>query len=394
MQNEDRISLSIITAVTVVIILTLNVSSFLAITTGDSFFIADVRFWPWWMMTSPVILLILSCIGLFPLRKRRKDIVPAVIVALLLFQEVSFADDDTIELISSAKLSGTDRSQTEPDIVDCFAAMEYRFTGGSYRNKPIRFRMHMPDNIDYQKKYPLIVWFHGLGEAGDDNVKLLGHLRSSMGFFIGNNRRDFFLLAVQCPPGNNHWLGSTSAEETGDSPLTITGEIMEAVIRQYPVDENKVSLFGISLGGSAVWEFAKKHPRRFAAMVPCSGRPPGDGDSAPYLGTAIWAFNNIGDTGVPIGETERFVETINVSGGNAFLSAYVDGGHDAWTRAMKEDKIVGWLILQRLDGKGPPQGVVCRPISVTRHFFLFGLPVLIVVAVLTTDIFRRKRGGS
>ena len=405
MQNEDRISvsaLSVITVISVVIALSLNVLCFLTLTAENSFSIGDIRFWPWWMMMPPVTLIILSCFGLFFLHAKKKNIVPTVIAALLLFQHNSFAAGGTIEMIAPATLSGNGnlrlggmrQGNAGPDVVDCFAAMEYRFTRGSYHGKPIPFRIHMPDNIDYRKKYPLIVWFHGLGEAGDDNVKQLGHLQGAMEFFVGNNRQDFFLLAIQCPSGNPHWLRSISTEDKGDSPLDITGEIMEAFIRQYPVDENRISLFGLSLGGSAVWEFARKHRRRFAAMAPCSGRPPKDGDLAPYLGTPIWAFNNVGDSGTPIGETERFVETINASGGNAFLSAYEDGGHDAWTRAMKEDKIIGWLILQSLNGKGPPQGIVCRPISATRHFFMFGLPILIIAAVLATDISRRKRGRS
>jgi predicted peptidase len=56
-------------------------------------------------------------------------------------------------------------------VIDCFAAMEYHYTGGRYVDEPIRFRMYSPEKILLNKKYPLIIWFHGIGESGEDNTR-------------------------------------------------------------------------------------------------------------------------------------------------------------------------------------------------------------------------------
>jgi predicted peptidase len=334
-------------------------------------------------------------------------IVPLIFVCLVGISNTTFSAENRITQIEPAKfVSARDVRQTaknesrqsdggfvaEPKIVDCFAAMEYKYTGGRFKNQPIRFRMRMPQKIKPNKKYPLIVWFHGQGESDNDNTRQLSHLQKTMEFFAGSNQRDFFMIATQCPKDNNRWERSLSNDDDkGDAPLTITGEILEAIIQEFPIDVNRISVTGASSGGSAAWEFVRRHPRRFAALVPGSGRPPQNAEPEPFLGTVIWAFNNRDDKGTPFGVTERMIETINANGGNAYLTLYEVSGHDAWTPMLRDEKIIGWLILQSLSQPGPPQGMICRPLSKMKQFLMFGLPVLIIVACIIPSFLRRKR---
>lgn len=61
---------------------------------------------------------------------------------------------------------------------------------------------------------------------------------------------------------------------------------------------------------------------------------------------------------------------------------------------MQQEKILGWLILQSLVKPGPPQGIVCRPLSKTQQWAMFGLPVLIIVGLLVPRVCVKNKGGK
>jgi predicted peptidase len=298
---------------------------------------------------------------------------------------------DAREAALSDSQAGQGGYLANPLIVDCFAAMEYLYTGGRYENEPIRFRLRSPLNTEPGKKYPLIVWFHGRGERGEDNARQLAHLQSSMHFFAGSNQQDFFMLATQCPGDNDQWLRSMSQVSKGDAPMTIAGEIMEALLREFPIDENRISAAGLSSGATAAWEFVRRSPRLLAAIGPCSGNPLRDARPEEYLVPAIWAFVNRGDATVSTQDATVFVEAINSGGGNAFLTVYNAEGHDTWTRAKRQENLIGWLILQSLVTPGPPQGVVCRPLTATQQFTRFGLPTIIITACIILFFLGRRK---
>jgi len=386
-----------------VVLVLLNVLCFIRLfTTGANIPWTDVRLWPWWMMILPVSLIVFSVSGLLLTRKTKSTVLLFLCFALLpnTIQAAGITLLEPAKFVSAhdAKEAGKNESQpgeggflAEPKIVDCFAAMEYHYTGGRYDNEPVKFRLRMPLHIEPGKKYPMIVWFHGRGEKGDDNTRQLAHLQLAMEFFAGPNQQDFFMLATQCPEDNDQWQRSLSSDGKGDAPVTIAGEIMEAVLREFPVDENRISAFGFSSGGTGSWEFGRKSPRKLAALGSCSGNPVREAKPEEYLGPAIWAFVNSQDPGVPSEDAVVFTEAINTGGGNAFLSLYEASGHDTWTRAMREEKIIGWLILQSLEKPGPPQGVICRPLTGRQQFTYFVLPVLVIAACAVPLFFKRRK---
>jgi predicted esterase len=387
------------------ILVLLNVLCFVALFSSESVPWLDIRRWPWWAMIVPFTLVVFSVSGLL-LTRKKAGTAALILLVLFAFQSNVNAAPSQFTLIEPAKfvsdrdardaaqkqsVAGGGGFYAEPKVVDCFAAMEYKYTGGRYDNEAIRFRLRSPQVIKPDKKYPLIVWFHGRGESGNDNARQLAHLQIAMEFFAGANQRDFFVLATQCPADNNQWTRSIETEGKGDAPMTIAGEIMEALLQEYPIDPNMLSACGFSSGATGSWEFGRKSPRRLAALGACSGNPVKEAEPEEYLGPAIWAFNNSGDASVSSADATVFIEAINSGGGNAYLSLFDQSGHDSWTKAMRDEKIIGWLILQSLEKPGPPQGIVCRPLSVTSQLAMFGLPVLIIVATGMTQLLKRRR---
>jgi len=389
-----------------VVLIVVNVLCLVHVWGSDSSIqLSDIRFWPWWLMVIPFSLVVFAVSALAALRKWKS--VAVILLLLFVFPNAVLADVPTIRMLEPAKfVSAKDAREAakheskpgqggylaDPVIVDCFAAMEYTYTGGRYENEPIKFRLRSPSTIEPDKKYPMLIWFHGRGESGDDNTRQLAHLQKTIDFFAGPNQQDFFLLATQCPKDNNQWTRSIEKDGKGDAPMTIAAEIMEAVLREFPVDENRLSCCGFSSGGTGSWEFARISPRPLAGMGACSGNPVKAATAEEYLGPAIWVFNNMGDAGVSYEDAVTFIDEINANGGNAFLTLYDAKGHNSWDRAMQEEKILGWLILQNLAKPGPPQGIIGRALPKTRQFTMFGLPVLIIVGLLLPRAFGRKGG--
>jgi pimeloyl-ACP methyl ester carboxylesterase len=48
-------------------------------------------------------------------------------------------------------------------------------------------------------------------------------------------------------------------------------EAIEAAATHYPIDADRISLYGFSMGGAGVWYLASHHPDRFAAIAPMGG---------------------------------------------------------------------------------------------------------------------------
>src|SRR6516165_5799824 len=73
----------------------------------------------------------------------------------------------------------------------------YEITGSAKLRMPYRLLSPKPLNPD--AKYPLVLFFHGSGERGNDNQKQLQH--AVRRFAAPDSQRDYpcFVVAPQCP---------------------------------------------------------------------------------------------------------------------------------------------------------------------------------------------------
>ena len=78
-------------------------------------------------------------------------------------------------------------------------------------------------------------------------------------------RYRFFILATQSPDG--YWSRGTAA--VADDMMTITAEILRKTMCEYPANQERVYLSGVSGGGDGCWEMVMGgYPEFFAAVVP------------------------------------------------------------------------------------------------------------------------------
>ena len=260
--------------------------------------------------------------------------------------------------------------RVHPAMVPLFRSMVLRYTGGTYKNAAIHFRLHTPDHYEVGKKYPLVVWLHGSGESGADNINQLSHLHHIIPWLTGAKKRDFFLLVPQCPHTHTAWeapeicwtriLANNTIEchvvddpvARGDAPLAYTLAMIDAVMKKFPVDPGRVSVGGVSTGGDGVWRILERRPDLFAAAAPMVSwqaiRDKFLQESPILKKMPIWAIYSSDDNGIDYARKE--FQRIRDAGCNAHKTEFGVCGHRAFTPAMLQGDIFGWLISRGKEG--------------------------------------------
>jgi predicted esterase len=257
-----------------------------------------------------------------------------------------------------------------PAMVPLFRHMVLRYTGGDYKNSPIHFRLHTPTSFKKGKKYPMVVWLHGVGECGDDNINQIGHLHHIITSLVGRKKRDFFLLVPQCPHTHSSWEAPRICETTvradgsvechttedqialGNAPISYTLAMIDAVVKKYPIDTNRITVSGLSSGGAGTWKILERRPDLFAAAVPIVSWEAMSEKSLrnhPILKKIpIWSIYSSDDRGIDFARKE--FQRMQDAGCRVFKTEFGVCGHRAWTPAMLQGDVFGWLLSRAKDG--------------------------------------------
>jgi predicted peptidase len=210
-------------------------------------------------------------------------------------------------------------------------ATEKRFKTTLTKKIDFPYLLHLPENYKKKKVYPLIVFLHGSGERGDDTSLLKVGLPNLL---KTAKHHEFILVAPQCP------VDSWWTRELDELSL-----FLKDVLEHYPIDRKHIYLTGLSMGGDGTWRLAAQEPKLFAAIVPICGRDKANSASK-LKSIPTWAFHGAKDEIVPASESRKVVRAINKLGGNANITVYPDGDHNAWDRAYKTKELYDWLFAQ------------------------------------------------
>lgn len=197
------------------------------------------------------------------------------------------------------------------------------------------YMLYLPQGYTEQpeEKWPLVIFLHGAGERGSD---LEGVYRHGVPKRVRNGEEFPFILAAPQIDGQHYWAGYTETLNNFLDELTST----------LRVDEDRVYLTGLSMGGTGTWMWAMANPERFAAIAPMCGT--GICWCAGNLGRVpVWTFHGDRDETIPIDESIRMVERLKACGGEARLTVYEGYGHDCWTDAYQRDDLYEWLLSKR-----------------------------------------------
>lgn len=236
---------------------------------------------------------------------------------------------------------------------DLFDKRAFRYTGGVYQDYPFQYWLYTPV-MDTGKQYPIVVWLHGFGEAGRDDAKHLAWLGNLMMLPPWNRERfPYFVLCVRCPIENPIWNGApdgTSFNElAGSDMISVTDAVLTELLGVSPIDQNRIYLAGVSSGGSGVWQYALRHPQRFAAVAPLAGGAVA-GDYSRLTGVPVWAFHSTHDLGTSVTGARQNVAQLHAAGGHGKLTEIDTVSHDCWTAAFGQYGLLDWMLAQRRGG--------------------------------------------
>jgi len=201
----------------------------------------------------------------------------------------------------------------------------------------LNYLLHVPAHADSGQKLPLMLFLHGSGERGDDLSRVAVHGPPKL--VEQDQDFPFIVVSPQCPE-NTIWSQHYDA----------LNAVLDEIIGSYPVDTDRVYLTGLSMGGSAAWNFAALYPERFAALVPICGRGDwyiGDPQQLCVLrDVPIWVFHGALDTVIPLVESAKLVQAIQACGGQVRFTVYPEAGHDSWSQAYATPELYSWMLKQ------------------------------------------------
>ena len=225
------------------------------------------------------------------------------------------------------------------------------FTDGA---KSLPYELLVPPGYDKTKKYPVIVFFHGAGERGTDNVVQLKFAPTDV-FKTDDFQKAHpcFIIAPQCPP-DDKWVEMDWSLMSGvrppqpSPPMQLALKILDAVEGEFSIDHDRVYVAGLSMGGFATWDLVTRFPARFAAGVPCCGGGDENTVTAEVAKVPVWAFHSADDNVVHVERTRNMIAAMKKMGGLPKYTEYNGLGHGSWGKAFSEPGLYDWLFAQNL----------------------------------------------
>ncbi len=267
-----------------------------------------------------------------------------------------------------------------------FIDREWRYTGwlsdeqqalfGSYSmtdeasGLTIPYRQYVPKDYDPNKKYPVLLFLHGLGENGTDNVRPMNGAGPVWGYFNYGyiNKFPCIIIVPQCPerwtwqageasdwnawngttPWGNYTMSDAPDDHTFGPQIRLVKRIVDKAIEDYAVDTDRIYVTGLSCGGFGTWNIISHYPDFFAAATPICG---GGDYSKGYrlVNLPIWCFHGENDTSVneTWGTWTAYCGITDCGGKLAHYTKYKEGDHFIYFDAYGRDDWWNWLFSQK-----------------------------------------------
>lgn len=217
--------------------------------------------------------------------------------------------------------------------------------GAPVRNITGYYEYLPADYATTTKKYPVIIFAHGVGELAGAGLTtpLSAVLRNgppkliNEGKFpasVTSNGQSYSFIVIS--PQFITWPGGNDVHELLAYLKTI-----------YRIDESRVYMTGLSMGGGVAWGVISENPDKAklfaAAVMVCGAWNPNDAPRTPSLqaniasiNMPVFATHNDRDPTVPLKYSQDWVNGINAivpaANPKALLTIFSSTSHDAWSR--------------------------------------------------------------
>ena len=184
-----------------------------------------------------------------------------------------------------------------------------------------------------KSKLPIIIQLHGAGERGfgkDDLEKVDVHGFSK---YLKNAEHDCIVVMPQCPI-DTFWAARVES----------IVEFVEQLKKEFDIDEDRVYLTGLSMGGYGTWFTSMARPDLFAAIVPICGG--GMSWNTNVLKMPIWAFHGAEDDVVSVTQTDEMISKLKETNSDIAYTRIDGVGHNVWEYAYNKE-LIEWLLSKK-----------------------------------------------
>lgn len=232
-------------------------------------------------------------------------------------------------------------------------AQSSRFSVNQYVNSSgdtLLYRQLYPD-YDTMRKYPLVIFLHGSGERGNDNEAQLKWGVMNFATDQAMILHPAFVIAPQCP-ANMLWANFERGKGTQlilrtapSKPMKLLRELIDKLIKEMPVDTNRIYITGLSMGGFGTYDAIERYPHLFAAAVPVCGG--GDISRAATIShIPIWIFLGAEDAAVNPQFSLEMLQALTKAGAHPGFTQYPEVGHFSWPGAYSDPLMMEWMFRQ------------------------------------------------
>ena len=199
------------------------------------------------------------------------------------------------------------------------------------KEQKISYILDYPENA--KGKVPLMVFLHGSGERGDN----LDIVKAHSPFTYKNLFPEpVAILAPQCP--KDVWWDTEAVYY-----------LIKEIQQKYQIDDSRIMLTGLSMGGWGTLKLAMEHPELFSAVVAVCA--PVDRlmkvRVSQYKDLPMKLFHGGNDDIVsPMNSIEIYQEIKKVNK-NVELTIFPDDNHNSWDSTYSNPKLYEWMLAQK-----------------------------------------------
>ena len=224
------------------------------------------------------------------------------------------------------------------------------FKAGKFDNGKlaVNYRFLKPKKVEQDKKYPLVLVFHGSGAIGTNNTSQMGVL--SKMWLLPENREKYlvYVLSPQFPiRSSNYHLDESRNVKVSESNeyLDLVLKSIDSLVINENIDRDRIYVMGFSMGGATTSNAISKRPDLFAAAINVSGISQFDKMNE-LLTMPIWIVHGSLDTDNFPQSNFKFFDEMK-SKGKVFLWEYKDKYHNNILSSELVDEIQKWLWKQK-----------------------------------------------
>jgi pimeloyl-ACP methyl ester carboxylesterase len=190
-----------------------------------------------------------------------------------------------------------------------------------------------PRAYDPKKSWPMHISLHGGGKPSRYNE------RTCWEHDWGRRAPREFILVCPTTPAGKWWLPSGEARVMA---------VYREVLRDWNIDLDRVSIGGMSNGGTGAWHMAMKYPWLWSGVVPrCAGEIRDDGFVENIAKLPTYMIHGARDHLIPVKASRAMRDRLSRVGNEARLTEIKGGGHRFFSRENRA--VVAWLRDRRRD---------------------------------------------